>query len=36
VIADPEWQAYLEMNAKACYLLKQDSKLMSPVPFARP
>ena len=32
--ADPEWQKYLEMNAEAGYLIKQESKLMSPVPFA--
>ena len=32
--ADPEWQAYIEMNAEAGYLLSQESKLMSPAPFA--
>ena len=31
---DPEWLKYLEMNAEAGYLLKQESKLMSPAPFA--
>jgi hypothetical protein len=31
---DPEWLAYLEMNAEAGYLVKQESKLMSPAPFA--
>lgn len=34
LMQDPEWRAYLEMNAEAGYLLKQESKLMSPVPFA--
>ena len=31
---DPEWLKYLEMNAEASYLIKQESKLMSPAPFA--
>jgi NIPSNAP len=31
---DPEWLAYLEKNAAAGYLIKQESKLMSPAPFA--
>ena len=31
---DPEWLAYLDMNAEAGYLVKQESKLMSPAPFA--
>jgi hypothetical protein len=31
---DPEWLAYLEMNAEAGYLIKQESKLMSPASFA--
>jgi hypothetical protein len=34
LMADPEWRAYLEMNAEAGFLLKQESKLMSPVSFA--
>ncbi len=34
LMADPEWRAYLEMNAAAGFLLQQVSKLMSPVPFA--
>jgi len=34
MMADPEWQAYLEKNAEAGYLLKQESKLMSPAAFA--
>src|ERR1700716_1847039 len=33
MMADPEWQAYLEKNAEAGYLLKQESKLMSPAAF---
>ncbi len=31
---DPEWLAYLEENAKAGYLIKQESKFMSPASFA--
>jgi hypothetical protein len=31
---DQEWLKYLEMNAEAGYLIKQDSKLMSPASFA--
>jgi hypothetical protein len=31
---DPEWVKYLGMNAEAGYLLKQESKLMSPASFA--
>ena len=34
LMADPEWQSYIEKNAEAGYLLKQESKLMSPAPFA--
>jgi len=31
---DPDWLKYIEMNAEAGYLIKQESKLMSPAPFA--
>ena len=31
---DPEWLKYIEMNSEAGYLIKQESKLMSPAPFA--
>lgn len=34
LMADPEWLAYLEMNAQAGFLLSQESKLMSPASFA--
>ena len=34
MMKDPEWLAYLEMNAEAGYLIKQVSKLMSSAPFA--
>jgi hypothetical protein len=34
MMKDPEWLAFLEMNAEAGYLLKQESKLMSPAAFA--
>ena len=32
--ADPDWQAYIEKNAEHGYLIKQESKLMSPASFA--
>ena len=32
--ADPEWQAYVQKNAEAGYLIKQVNKLMTPAPFA--
>ncbi len=31
---DPEWLAYLEKNSAAGYLIKQESVLMTPAPFA--
>ncbi|MSP46309.1 MAG: NIPSNAP family protein [Xanthobacteraceae bacterium] len=31
---DPEWLTYIAMNAEAGYLIKQESRLMSPAPFA--
>ena len=31
---DPEWLKYIEMNAEAGYLIKQESRLMTPAPFA--
>jgi len=31
---DPEWLVYLEKSAEAGYVIKQESKLMSPAPFA--
>ena len=34
MMGDPEWLAYLEKNAELGYLVKQESKLMSPVSFA--
>lgn len=34
--ADPEWQAYLKMNAEAGYLLAQRNNLMTPAPFFKP
>jgi hypothetical protein len=34
MMADPEWLAYIEKNAEAGYLLKQESKLMTPASFA--
>jgi hypothetical protein len=34
MMADPEWQTYLEKNAEAGYLLRQESTLMSPASFA--
>ncbi|MCI0755688.1 NIPSNAP family protein [Teichococcus vastitatis] len=32
--ADPAWSAYLEKSAAAGYLIRQENKLMLPVPFA--
>ncbi len=34
MMSDPEWLAYIEKNAEAGYLLKQESKLMTPASFA--
>ena len=34
MMKDPDWLKYIEMNAEAGYLIKQESKLMSPAPFA--
>ena len=34
LLKDPEWQAYLEINAANGYLLRQESRLMSPASFA--
>jgi hypothetical protein len=34
LMADPEWLAYLEMNAEAGFLLKQENKLMTDAAFA--
>ena len=31
---DPEWLAYLEKSGEAGYVTKQESRLMSPAPFA--
>ena len=32
--ADPEWQAFMQKNAEAGYLIKQENKLMTPASFA--
>ena len=32
--ADPEWKEYLEKSAAAAYIVKQESKLMTPAAFA--
>jgi hypothetical protein len=32
--ADPDWKVYIEKNAENGYLVSQESKLMSPAPFA--
>ena len=31
---DPEWLGYLEKSGEAGYVTKQESRLMSPAPFA--
>jgi hypothetical protein len=33
MMADPDWIGYLEASAAAGYLIKQENKLMTPVPF---
>lgn len=33
---DPEWATYLKMSAEASYLISQENKLMTPVPFFQP
>ena len=32
--ADPEWQVFMQKNAEAGYLIKQENKLMTPASFA--
>jgi hypothetical protein len=32
--ADPEWQVFMQKNAEAGYLIKQENCLMTPAPFA--
>jgi nicotinamide mononucleotide adenylyltransferase len=32
--ADPEWQAYVQKNVEAGYLIAQKNNLMTPAPFA--
>ena len=32
--ADPEWLVFMQKNAEAGYLIKQENKLMTPAPFA--
>jgi hypothetical protein len=32
--ADPDWQAYVQKNAEAGYLIGQKNNLMTPAPFA--
>ena len=34
MLADPEWQAFLQNSAEAGYLIKQENKLMTPAAFA--
>jgi hypothetical protein len=34
MMADPEWQAYLQKSAEAGYLIKQENRLMTPAAFA--
>jgi hypothetical protein len=31
---DPEWLGYIDRSAEAGHVIKQESKLMSPAPFA--
>jgi len=32
--ADPEWQDFVRRNGEAGYLIKQETKLMTPAAFA--
>jgi hypothetical protein len=32
--ADPDWQTYLEKSAEAGYLVRQENKILTAVPFA--
>jgi hypothetical protein len=34
MLADPEWQAYLQKSAEAGYLIGQKNQLMTPASFA--
>jgi len=34
MMADPEWQAFLAASAEAGFLVAQETKLMTPAPFA--
>ncbi len=34
--ADPEWAKYLVLSAEAGYLMSQNNRLMTPVPFFSP
>ncbi len=34
--ADPDWQAYLAKSAEAGYLISQENKLLTEVPFFAP
>jgi len=31
--ADPDWQAYLKISAEAGNLIRQENKILTPVPF---
>ncbi|MCT7374710.1 NIPSNAP family protein [Chelativorans salis] len=31
--ADPAWKRYLELSAEAGYLVKQENRILKPVPF---
>ena len=32
--ADPDWHRYLEKSTAAGYLIRQENKILTPVPFA--
>ncbi len=34
MMADPEWQTYLQKSGEAGYLIRQENKLMTPASFA--
>ncbi|MGY8524766.1 NIPSNAP family protein [Paracidovorax citrulli] len=33
---DPDWRDYLKLSAEAGYLISQENRLMTPVPFFKP
>jgi len=36
LLADPDWRAYLELSAESGYLISQENKILTTVPFFPP